>query len=235
MGQWRHLVTGILEEKFHNQFTAKSADIKEVKTMNLKFSANQKNESNSPPEWQCHTAHQSVHKGGNWNNGHPILQLMTSWNTECDKLHCFTQVSYAKVESVCRQWKRLCEKILSALKLCTHDICKFHYNCNDTFWEKETGGITSVLTFDQVTWVKALHIPLLKCHVSLPLSLTHTQNQMCWNINWVFVTGKYLDFTGEGHLLIILMFVNFLFTIFNTNQLIYCIYDHNSGMNKNGF
>jgi hypothetical protein len=46
MGQRRHHVTGILEEKFHNQFTAIHirAGIKEVKIMNLKGSANQKNE-----------------------------------------------------------------------------------------------------------------------------------------------------------------------------------------------
>jgi len=121
MGQWRHLVTGILEEKFHNQFRAISADFKEVKTMNLKHSANQKkkNESNPPPEWQYHTAHQSVHKGGTCNNGDAILQMMTYWNTECDNERDF-------VEKYSQLWKAY-----------THDICKFHYNCNNTFWEKK--------------------------------------------------------------------------------------------------
>jgi hypothetical protein len=50
MGQYTHLDTGILEEKFHNQFIAKSADIKEVKTMNLRVSANQEYKSSPPPE-----------------------------------------------------------------------------------------------------------------------------------------------------------------------------------------
>ena len=63
----------------------------------MKGSANQKNESNPPPEWQCHTAHQSVHKGGNCNNGGAILWLMTSWNTEFDKLHCFSKEFYTSV------------------------------------------------------------------------------------------------------------------------------------------
>jgi hypothetical protein len=65
--------------------------------MNLKGSANQKNEWSSPPKWQCHTAHQSVNKGGNCNNGDAILRIITSWNIQCDKLQCFSKEFYTNV------------------------------------------------------------------------------------------------------------------------------------------
>ena len=119
-------------------------------------------------------------QGVNCNNGDAILRMMTSWNTKCDKLQCFSRVLH---KCLMQRWKNCVAnerdfvvKYSQLWKVCTHDICKFHYNCNDIFWEKEIGDMTFLLTFVPVTWAKALYIPLLKCHASfsLSLSLSHT-------------------------------------------------------------
>jgi hypothetical protein len=59
-GQLRNLFSGILEEMCHNQFRAICAEIKEVKTTNMKGSDKQKDE----PLFSCISAPSDIHLFG---------------------------------------------------------------------------------------------------------------------------------------------------------------------------
>jgi hypothetical protein len=114
------------------------ADIKEVKTMNSKGWAKQKDESSPPPAWQCQTTHQSAHKGGNYNSGVdcslilPIVLILaspnfhligllkdtlqgnhfattTSWHMGgCEELQCFSKEFYDWYTASHRKVEKVC-------------------------------------------------------------------------------------------------------------------------------
>jgi hypothetical protein len=156
----------------------------------------------------------------------------------CDKLHCFSKEFYTTVlceggKSVLTMKETLWKNTLNFKKYAHMIYANFittvmilsegggggnrrHYFCNDLRPSTLSRG-------------PSCNIIKMPC-LSLSLSLSHTHTHTKSN-----VLKFQLGFTGENNFLIILMFVHFLFAIFQTNQLIYCIYDHNSGLNKTGF
>ena len=111
LGQWRNLVSGILEEKCHNQFRAICADIKEVNSTNLKGLAKQEDESSPYPVYNPDLTPSEFHLSDPLKDGFEVAVLQTTmrWITECHiglqlitrVLFGWYSVSYAKVEKVC--------------------------------------------------------------------------------------------------------------------------------------